>query len=103
MKSLLDISTLVALIIAAMLQLPLMIDFPFGYVLMLLSLPLLVGYARPLGPHKRAAEALSRIDDVRVIAPLIEGLELEDRVIVAGASGALKRLLRRLGRVTRRG
>jgi hypothetical protein len=87
---------LVTLIVAAILQLPALADFPAGYGLMLLSLPFLVAYAKPLGPHKRAAEALARIDNVRVVGPLIDALALDDPVIQWAASGALVPLLRRM-------
>lgn len=87
---------LTAFIVAAVLQLPALAGFPEGYWLMLLALPCLVAYAKPFGRHKRVAETLAHIDNVRVIAPLIDALALEDPVIVSGAAGALKRLLRRL-------
>ena len=89
-------AVLVALIVASILQVPTLAGFPGGYWIMLISLPLLVGYAKPLGPHKRAAEALARIDSVRVAGPLIEALVLDDPVITQAAANALKRLFRQL-------
>jgi HEAT repeat protein len=88
---------LVTLTVAAMLQLPALAGFPEGYWLMLLCIPALVLYAKPFGPHKRAAEALARVDNIRVIGPLIAALDLDDPVVVPSAADALKRLLRRIG------
>jgi hypothetical protein len=87
---------LVALTVAAMLQLPALAGFPAGYWLMLLCIPLLVLYAKPFGPHKRAAEALARIDDARVIGPLVTALDMDDPVVVPAAAEALRRLLHRV-------
>lgn len=64
--------------------------------IMLLILLVILSFGKPSKMHKRAARALARIDDLRVVGPLLEALEMGDTYSHAAAADALKRLLPRL-------
>src|SRR5207302_7026454 len=70
---------------------------PDGANWIVLLMLLFIGhFTRPTAMQKRAADALALIEDPRVVGPLAEALEMDDRSIYRAAAYGLNRRLKKL-------